>query len=223
MAKKYNEIEAKNNMKIEEEVEEVSSEKKEVKKIVSVEPKKVKRGLLNRLATGLLGPEGVQGIGAYVGDEIIKPAIKNIIVDAVTSGINMVMYGEKGGQRGGYRQGGYQPPSQYRPSTNYTSRYTSQQPQPQQAPVEHRQRNTRYGVQEFLLNDRHDATNVLASLIEYADNYNAVSIADYYEMIGVNTEFTDNNYGWTIDTIHRASVVPVRGGFIIKFPPVEVI
>ena len=223
MSKKYNEIEAKNNMKIEEEVEGTATEKKEVKKIVSAQPKKVKRGLLSRLATGVLGPEGVQGIGAYVGDEIIKPAIKNIIVDAVTSGINMVMYGEKGGPRtgGGYRPGGYQPPSQYRPSTNYTSRYTSQQPQPQQ--VEHRPRNTRYGVQEFLLSDRHDATNVLASLIEYADNYNAVSIADYYEMIGVNTEFTDNNYGWTIDTIHQASVVPVRGGFIIKFPPVEVI
>ena len=222
MAKKYNEIEAKDNMKIEDKVDDVAgTEKEKVKKIVSAEPKKVKRGLLSRLATGVLGPEGVQGIGQYVGDEIIKPAIKNIIVDAVTSGINMVMYGEKGGPRSGqgYRPTNYQSPSQYRPNTNYTSRYTSQQAQP----VEPRPRNTRYGVQEFLIGDRHDATNVLASLIEYADNYNAVSVADYYDMIGVHSEFTDNSYGWTMDSITRASVVPVRGGFVIKFPPVEVI
>jgi hypothetical protein len=54
--------------------------------------------------------------------------------------------------------------------------------------------------------------------------YDRVSIADYYDLIGVDAQHTDHNYGWTIDSITRAMIVPVRGGgYIIKFPPTEVI
>lgn len=219
MVKKYNEIEAKDNMQVgvddNEEVVE-HQEKKEVKRIVTVEPKKVKRNLLSRLVTGIMGPEGLPGIGAYVNDEIIKPAIKNIIVDAVTSGINMVMYGEKNPNRG---RGGYSNREPYRPATNYSNRYGNSRPELE----ERKARPARYGVYDYKIDDRYEAANVLTSLTEYADRYDKVSIADYYEAIGVNSEYTDHNYGWTIDSITRASIIPVQGGYIIKFPPVEVI
>ena len=226
--KNYNEIEVKNNMKVEneEEVTATVSEKKDLKKVVSTQPKKVKKGLVSRLVTGVLGPEGLPSIGSYVNDEIVKPAIKNIIVDAVTSGINMIMYGEKGGPRtggygGGYRPNGYQP-SNYRPRTNYTSQYNSQQPTPQ-THYEPNIRPARYGVEDYIIADRYDAAQVLNTLVESADMYDSVSVADYYDLIGVPSKYTDNSYGWTIDSISRASVVPVRGGYVIKFPPVEVI
>src|SRR5437764_6070848 len=112
MAKKYNEIEAKNNMEIEaviEEVEitEVPAEKKHVQKLVHTQPKKIKKSLLGRLVTGVLGPEGLPSIGAYVNDEIIKPAVKNLIFDAITSAASRAMFGDRGGPyRGGHRPSG---------------------------------------------------------------------------------------------------------------------
>lgn len=228
MAKKYNEIEAKNNMNITKEEDiTVTTEKKELKQVVSVQPKKVKKGLIGRLVSGVLGPEGAAGIGEYVNEEIVKPAIKNIIVDAVTSGINMIMYGERGGRPGGgygsgYRSYGTRPGGGYssRP-TNYTSRYTSQQPEP----VDRRAnvRGSRYVVEEYVIEDRYDAASVLTTLTEHADMYDNVSVADYYDLIGVPSQYTDNQYGWTIDSISRATIIPVRGGYIIKLPPVEVI
>lgn len=225
MSKKYNEIEVKNNMEVnkEEDVQvEVDTvrEKKDIKQITSVIPAK-KKNLFSRATVALLGEEGIRGLGHYVAEEIILPAAKNLIVDSVTTGINRLIYGEKGGPvGGGYRPSGYS--SHYQPRTNYTSRYTSQQPQPRTTD-EPRTRPGRRGVDEYLIENRNDATSVLANLAEYADNYDTVSVADYYDLIGVPSQYTDNNYGWTIDTIGRATIVPVRGGYTIKFPPVEVI
>ena len=227
MSKKYNEIEVKDNMRIEEvkdEEETTPKEKKELKSVVSVAPTKVKRGLLSRFITGVVGPDGLPGIGSYVNDEIVKPAIKNIIVDAVTSGINMVMYGEKGGPNRGGGRNNYSGGNRggYRPNTNYGSNYRSQSPDPAQ-PERLVTRAAKHGVEEYVIGDRYDAAHVLTTLTENADMYESVSVADYYDLIGVPSQYTDNNNGWTIDTISRASIVPVRGGYVIKFPPVEVI
>jgi len=230
MAKKYNEIEVKDNMKVEQDnnQEEVVTpkEKKQLDKVITTQPKKVKRSLIGRLITGVVGPEGLPGIGAYVNEEIVKPAIKNIIVDAVTSGINMVMYGEKGGPSRG-RQSSYSGSRNYRPNTNYSSNYSNYNrsgSNQEQAPQErYAARTARAGVEEYIIGDRHDASQVLVSLTEYADRYDSVSVADYYDLIGAQSKYTDNNIGWTIDSITRASIMPVRGGYVIKFPPTEVI
>lgn len=216
---KYHEIKVKDNMKIDNNEEEASKpiEKKPLTKLVDAQPKKRKRSLFGRLASGVLGPEGLPGIGSYVSEEIIVPAIKNIIVDAVTSGINMVMFGERGGPS---RHHSYsRQRTTYRPNTNYTSRYTSSSPEP----ADRRVRPAKYGVEEYVIEDRFDAAHVLTTLTENADMYGTVSVADYYDLIGVPSQYTDNQYGWTIDSISRASILPVRGGYIIKFPPVEVI
>lgn len=224
MAKKeYSKI-SQNEQVVLHEVEEVKTvtEKKELKSIVSVEPTKVKKGLLGRFVGGVLGPDGVSGIGEYVNEEIIKPAIKNIIVDAVTSGINMIMYGEKGGPNRGPRT--HTRHSGYSNHTNYTSRYTSTNPPP--ASNQPQQRYAKVGgngVDEYIIADRYDASHVLTALTENADMYGSVSVADYYDLIGVESKYTDNQYGWTIDNITRATIAPVRGGYIIRFPNVEVI
>lgn len=220
MTKKYNEIEVKDNMKVENEKEEAPKEKEKAQRVVTAQPKKVKKSLIGRLVTGIVGPDGLPGIGAYVNEEIVKPAIKNIIVDAVTSGINMVMYGDKGGPP--RRNGNQFPRQQYAPRTNYNDNYRNA-PQGAQA-GERVVRPVGRGVEDFKLIDRQEASNVLVSLVEYADMYNSVSVADYYDMIGVESKYTDHNIGWTYDTISRATVMAARGGgFIIKFPPTEVI
>ena len=225
MVKKYNEIEAKDNMKVGVEVdnnEEVleSAEKKPLNKLINVQPKKVKRSLLGRLVTGVMGPEGLPGIGAYVNEEIIKPAIKNLIFDAITSAASRAMYGRNGGPSrpsNGFRHGGQAP----KPAINYANMSNNSRPEPG---VRKNVRSSRYGVEDYLIVDRHDASHVLTSLVEYADRYDRVSVADYYEAIGVPiTEYTDNNHGWTIDSITHATIMPVQGGYIIKFPPVEAI
>lgn len=217
--KKYNEIPV--SKKEVEEAVEAGVEKKTLEKVVSVQPRKVKKSLIGRLLTGIVGPDGASGIGEYVNEEIVKPAIKNIIVDAVTSGINMVMYGDRGPVSRGksYGTGTNRYNNHSTQSTNYTSRYTQHHPEP----VKRQPDRGRHVVGEYEIKDRFEAANVLTTLTEAADAYGSVSVADYYDLIGVASAYTDNQYGWTFESIVRATVISVRGGFVIKFPPLEVI
>lgn len=223
MSNNYNEIKVKDNMKVDNNGEEPKvEERQKLEKIVDVAPKKAKRGLLSRLITGVIGPEGLPGIGEYVNNEIIKPAIKNIIYDGITSATRMALFKDKGGPSNSYGYRNYQPHQSYRPTNNYNSQYSHPNvPQPSQRD---RTTRSRYGVlEEYTIEDRFVAAQVLTTLTEQADRYDTASVADYYELIGVDSVFTDNDYGWTYDSLTRASIVPTRGGYIIKFPPVEVI
>ncbi len=227
MSKKYNKIEVKDNMKVDNEVEVEETnepkEKKELKKVITTQPTKVKKGLLSRLITGIVGPEGLPGIGTYVNEEIVKPALRNIIYEGIESAVRMAIFKDGGGPpRGRYGSHSGVNRNGYRPNTNYASNYKSNSAEP--APTDRViPRTARGGVDEYVITDRYDAAHVLTSLTEYADMYDSVSVADYYDLIGVPTQYTDNNHGWTMDSITRARVVPTRGGYVIKFPPVEVI
>lgn len=228
MAKDYNKIEAKNNMKIEKEeeiVKEANEKKEPLKKVVSVQPKKVKKGLLNRLVTGVLGPDGLPSIGTYVADEIIIPAIKNLVYDTIVSGASRLVYRDKGipGRPG---QPIHRHPQQYTQYNNINRTHSNVQPSQHhqhQNPANNRVVGVRYGVNEYIIPDRLEASHVLTSITENAHNYGSSSVADYYDLIGVPSEYTDNQYGWTSESIVRATIMPVRGGYVIKFPPVEVI
>jgi hypothetical protein len=226
MTKDYNKVPVKDNMKVEQEEVEVEmdspkEDKPKMKKVIQSQPKKVKKSLFGRLIKGIVGPEGLSGIGTQVNEEIIIPAVKNIIFDAITSGVSRALHMDYRQPRGGhvqYNRGPVNPPRTG--GTNYSNRYNQQhEPEERKSSRAH----VRYGVDEFVIPDRYDASHVLTSLTENADRYDVTSIADYYELIGVPTQHTDHNYGWTIDSITKATIVPVHGGYIIKFPPVEVI
>lgn len=82
-------------------------------------------------------------------------------------------------------------------------------------------RSVRYGVDEYPIESRMDANNVLTMLHEYADRYDYVSVADYYDLLGVSSAHTDHNFGWSFEEILKAVVTPLRGGgYIINLPPV---
>ena len=221
----YSKIEAKDNMKVgeEESGENLPSEREKIKPVLNVTPEKRKKGLMERLVVGFLGPDGLPGIGAYLNEEIIIPSIKNIIVEAVTSGINMAVFGDHGRPSVGPQSQNrmvYRPETDYASRSSRTSRYTSAQPAPSKRGPE-MIRSVRYGVDEYPIESRMDANNVLTMLHEYADRYDYVSVADYYDLLGVNSAHTDHNFGWSFEEILKAVVTPLRGGgYIINLPPV---
>jgi len=223
--KDYSKIEAKDNMKVEEKDsnENLPTEREKITPVLEKKPEKRKKGLMERLVVGFLGPDGLPGIGAYLNEEIILPSIKNIIVEAVTSGINMAVFGD-------HSRPSSRPTVQnrtvYRPETDYasrntrTSRYTSARPEPSKRGPE-MIRSVKYGVDEYPIENRMDANNVLTMLHEYADRYDYVSVADYYDLLGVKSVYTDHNFGWSYEEILKAVVTPLRGGgYIINLPPV---
>lgn len=223
MTKEYNKVEPNIKEAVAEEVESTEiAEKKVVKAVVKSQPKQYKKGLVERLVVGLLGPDGIRSIGRRLNEDIVVPAVKNIIVDSITNGIQMAVFGRDDARRGGSAPRSYNgPSSQYwstsggqrqSPShTNYSS-YASPQPR-MEARGNH--------VPEFVLTTRTDATNVLDGMSEMIMDFGVTTVADYYDLIGRDTQYTDNQWGWT--DLRFAKIRSVRGGYVIDFPPMEVV
>lgn len=214
MKKEYNKVEQQKT-DIEQQNEKQEESTISTAKIAQATP--VKKGIFSRVGNALFGTHGLKSITSYVGQEIVVPALKGIIVDGFIAGVTSAVYGDE--------KSGYQPigggRSNYRSTnTNYTRYSNRYQSSPSTNVGGGYSPNVRASnrIGEYAIDNREDAVGVLTRLQEIADKYNSVTVADYYEMIGVQTEYTDNNYGWTIEDLVRVNIIRTPSGFVLTLP-----
>lgn len=146
--------------------------------------------------------EDVANVKNYILMDVIVPAVKKAISDVITNGIDMLLYGGNG--RSGNRSTA---------STISYNRYYGRDDRPRVSdPVQ----SSRYSYDTITLDTRGEAEEVLARMDEIIDTYKMVRVADFYDLVGVTGNYTDNKYGWT--NIRNAEVVRVRDGYRIKLP-----
>ena len=73
-----------------------------------------------------------------------------------------------------------------------------------------------YEVREFILDNRGDAESVLDQIQDLMSEYGVVTVSDYYDLVGVSGQFTDNYYGWT--DMNGMRTRAVRNGWLIELP-----
>ena len=219
----YTDIEQKSKTAVRPE-EEKQEEKVRNKPAVTGKVKKVKKGLLERLVVGMLGPDGIPAITNHLNQEIIFPAIKEIFVNSVTSAVNMMVY--KNSDRQPPRNYSGNPRQHWQSPTNYSDAYKpkSNHSSPASSQPSAKTRRSNF-VDAYTIDKRHEAVFILDSLKEQAALYGRVAVADYYDMLGVEPTYTDNTYGWDEDDLNRyAKVVPAQGGgYELRLPPVMVL
>ena len=71
-------------------------------------------------------------------------------------------------------------------------------------------------IEEVVLEDRKDAEEVLSRLTDMIVNYDVATIADFYDLVGINASFVDNKYGWY--DLGAARVHRVKAGYSIFLP-----
>ena len=67
-----------------------------------------------------------------------------------------------------------------------------------------------------ILDTREEAEKVLSELVEHIDIYGYATISDYYELVDIEHNYTDHQYGWT--ELSEAVVVPREHGYVVKLP-----
>ena len=67
-----------------------------------------------------------------------------------------------------------------------------------------------------ILDTREEAEKVLSELDEHIDVYGYSTISDYYELVDIEHNYTDHQYGWT--ELSEAVVVPRGHGYVVKLP-----
>lgn len=170
---------------------------KKVEKVVSGSVKSKKKNGLQKI-TNVFVPEDVDDVKSYIFEDIVVPAVKDIILDAVRAflGVNGTSIGRSStSSKVSYRK--YYDDRDRRDSTPARTR-------------------TGYDYDDIILETRGEAEDVLERMEELIDMYQLVSVADFYDLVGVSGNYTDNKYGWT--NVRNASVVRVRDGYMIKLP-----
>ncbi|GHV47397.1 hypothetical protein FACS189499_04860 [Clostridia bacterium] len=185
-----------NSHKFKEERKELVSEKKVEKVIVGSAKLKKKSGI--QKFSGLFVPEDVTDVKSYIVEDIVIPAIKDILLDTVRT-----LLGKNGGSD--------------RKSTAAKVSYRNYYDRPNDRRDNSQTRTkTGYGYDDVVLENRGEAEEVLVRMDELISIYGMVSVADLYDLVDITGNYTDNKYGWT--DIRSASVIRVRDGYILKLP-----
>lgn len=181
---------------------EEEKERKKVDKVVTSPVKVKKKGELRKLRDVFIS-EDAGNLKTYVFMDILVPTIKKAISDIVRDGVDMILYGEAGKS------------SKNRGSNTYVS-YRDYSSSERRRDDDRSPRRGRE-IDDIIIYNRREAEDVLSNLDGIMEAYKVVSVADYYDLLGVTPEYTDNRYGWT--NIRNAEIVRTRdGGYIIKMP-----
>lgn len=187
----------------EEQAKEAAEERKKIEKVVSGPVKSKKKSDIQKVADVFIS-EDVHNVKSYILLDVLVPAIKKAISDIVTNGIDMILYGGSGGSK---KNSSTASKVSYR---NYYERGNDRRETTTRT-------RTGYSYDDIIIDSRGEAEEVLSRMDELVATYGVASVADFYDMVGVAGNYTDNKYGWT--DIRSASVVRVLGGgYMIKFP-----
>lgn len=179
--------------------EEKERSEKKVEKVISGKARSKKKSELSKFTDALIS-EDAANVKSYIFMDVLMPAIKKAISDIVTNGIDMILYGETGHSKKSSAS-----KVSYR---NYYDRDRDSR--------ESRSSRRRYDYNEVVLESRRDAEEVLAGMDDLIDRYKFVSVADFYDLVGEESVYTDNKYGWT--DIRSAEPIRVRNGYVLKLP-----
>ena len=187
------------------------SDGKNISPVVSGSAVRRKRSLRKQFKETFVAGDARTAI-QYVIFDVLLPAAKDMVVEAGSQGIEKLIFGDS------RRRGATRPPSGPTGHISY-NRYStgSRHTGPERAIS--RQARTRHNFDEIVLDERHEAEEVIDRLFELVDRYESASVADLYELVGLAAVHTDNKWGW-ID-LTGAGVTRVRGGYLLDLPEPE--
>lgn len=190
-----------------------TDERKKVEKIAN--GKVQKPSLWSKVKTNLFSNE--DNIGDYLVFDVFIPAAKNVISDAITGALQMLLYGDNRRPNGVNRDRGR---STY---TSYGRYYDQNDRRVREERRSPRQVNPRaiLDYSNVVVDTRREAELVLRQLDDQIAVYGIATQADFYDAIGLDTEYTDNKVGWK--DLRNAQIERRRDGYGFILPRPEYI
>lgn len=185
------------------------ADKKRVEKVVQGKATRKSDSGSAKLAKAIFA-EDVNDVKEYLVWDVLLPALKDTISDLFKKGIDAMLFGDS------------------RPNTvkrsgstskvSYSSYYEREKERKNRG---YRRYNRRAGhsFDDVIFERRNDAENVLEQLVDITYQYGLCSVADFYELAGIDSEYTDEKWGW--GELSEARVERVRNGYIVNLPKPE--
>lgn len=153
-------------------------------------------------ALNALVVKDIKDVLAYVATDVLLPQLKKAIMDAVNGGVSMMLNGEEP------QAGGKTVPASKVSYREYYDRSPSGAVARKPAAFE---------LDNVVVGTRREAEDVLDELNAGIEEYGVVSVAEYYDLVGITTSnYMYDEYGWR--SLATASVCRCQEGFLIKMP-----
>lgn len=166
-----------------------------------------KKTLVQSIAETLVG--NTDNIGSYILHEVLVPAFKSTVKEMITSGIEMIL-GET------TSRGSSKRPERERSSINYGS-FSKRREEGRRSVS----RRDRFELGDIYFKDHSDAEDILDRLCERLEDYDEVSVGEFYDMANIDRghNWALDKYGWT--NLKKAFLTHTRYGYSIVLPEPE--
>lgn len=197
---------------LKEAAENQEEQEKKVEKVITGKVTSKKRSLGRRFID-IFFKDGAspKEIRTYLLEDVIVPAVLDNITEIVNSSVEMIFFGEAR-RRNKKSSGG----SGNNARVNYGGYFNSGDNRRDRPSRSVKEQSSREILDDFIFDSRADAEQVLDDMRELLDRYQQVTVADYLDMLGKTSVYTDNKFGWT--DLSRVQVSRVRGGYRIDLP-----
>ena len=186
-----------------------TDERKKLDKVVTGEAKRIKKNEMARFKDVFIS-EDAKNVKSYILSDVLIPAVKKLINDIVTDGIQMILFGgtsRKSGSSGS--------------RVNYVSYNNYSNSRNENSVI--RRPVTGYSFDKIRIDNRGEAEEVLSQMDAIIEKYGMARVTDFYDLVGVTGNYTDNKYGWS--NLSTARIVRTSdGGYVIELPramPIE--
>lgn len=143
--------------------------------------------------------EDRESVLEYAVMDVVVPMLKEAAMNLATGTLSMLFYGDASKASG---------------KPNYSKVSTASYNNAGKR--DYQGESNRSSTEGIILASRSDAVNVLNQMRDLITDYDRCTVADYYDLVGVSSNFTDNSFGWT--NLDSAYISSTRGGFTIKLP-----
>lgn len=196
--------------------EEEISEPKKVNSVVTGEVTRRKKPLGKRFAETFIGGD-ISTVASYVVLQVLIPAAKDAMSDAVSQGIDRMLFGDR------------ESPRSRSARSSGTNGYVSYNRMAQGAAkarsgldeFRRPERRTAHDFDEIILATRAEADEVIERLFDLVGQYEQATVADLLELVGVTSNHVDHKWGWT--DVRGAGVTKIRNGYLLDLPRPEAI
>jgi len=160
------------------------------------------------IAQAFIGNES-QDVISYILSDVLIPAAKSTIQEMVQSGIEMLLFGET-------KSHSRSKSNKDRSIVSYGTFYKDRDRE-ERRPMY----RDKFDLNDIYFKDHSDAEDVLTGLCDLLEEYEQVTVADYFDLAGIEgVTWAHNKWGW--ENLRRAHCTHTRHGYAIVLPnPVE--
>lgn len=184
-------------------------EEKNVERVTSEDPIRRRKSLGKQFKSTFFSGDARSAF-RYVVFDVLVPAAKEAIAEAGREGIDRLVFGDSKRKRSAPPSG----PTGYVSYNKYAMGGASEPPRPMS-----RKARARHDFDEIVLMSRAEADEVIDRMFDILGRYDSVSVADLYQMTGIEETHTDYKWGWR--ELRGAGVARVRNGYLLDLPDPE--